>query len=110
MPVLSFREFLSLKNIAHFPIYSLENILKNHEDIAVNISQKIKPLALFQEYLEYGTYPFFKEGIISYPKRLLEVVTIIIDSDLSSIFNINSDKLDTPKKYSTCSVVPLLMR
>lgn len=108
MPVLSFREFVSLKNIAHFPSYSLEDILKNHEDIAINISQEMKPLALFQEYLEYGAYPFFKEGESSYHKRLLEVVNTTIDSDLSSIFNINSDKLDTLKKilYMLCCTSP----
>jgi predicted AAA+ superfamily ATPase len=108
MPVLSFREFLSLKNIAHFPKYSLENILENHEDIAVEIAEQIKPLALFQEYLEYGAYPFFKEGEVSYHNRLIEVVNTTIDSDLSSLFNINSDKLDTLKKvlYMLCCTSP----
>ena len=108
MPVLSFREFLALKNIAHFPTYSLEELLKNHENIAVEIGEQIKPLAYFQEYLEYGAYPFFKEGKVSYHSRLLEVVNTTIDSDLSSLFNINSDKLDTLKKvlYMLCCTSP----
>jgi predicted AAA+ superfamily ATPase len=108
MPVLSFREFLALKNVAHFPKYSLENILENHEDIAVEIAEQIKPLALFQEYLEYGAYPFFKEGEQSYHNRLLEVVNTTIDSDLSSLFKINSNKLDTLKKvlYMLCCTSP----
>jgi predicted AAA+ superfamily ATPase len=110
MPVLSFREFLALKNIAHFPSYPLEEILKNHEDIAVEITEQIKPLAHFQDYLEYGAYPFFKEGEISYHNRLWEVVNTTIDSDLASLFKINSDKLDTLKKYSICSAVPHPMR
>ena len=108
MPVLSFREFLALKNIAHFPSYSLAEILENHEDIAVEIGEKIKPLAYFQEYLEYGAYPFFKEGEVSYHNRLWEVVNTTIDSDLSSLFKINSDKLDTLKKvlYMLCCTSP----
>ena len=108
MPVLSFREFLSLKNIAHFPKYALKDILENHEDIAVEIAEQIKPLAFFQDYLEYGAYPFFKEGEISYHNRLIEVVNTTIDSDLSSLFNINSDKLDTLKKvlYMLCCTSP----
>ena len=108
MPVLSFREFLALKNIAHFPTYTLEELLKNHENIAVEIGEQIKPLAYFQEYLEYGAYPFFKEGKVSYHSRLLEVVNTTIDSDLSSLFNINSDKLDTLKKvlYMLCCTSP----
>jgi len=108
MPILSFREFLALKNIAHFPSYSLEDILENHEDIAVEIVEKIKPLEWFGDYLEYGAYPFFKEGVNSYSTRLLEVVNVTIDSDLSSLFNINSDKLDTLKKvlYMLCCTTP----
>jgi len=108
MPVLSFREFLSLKKIAHFPIYSLEDILTNHEDIAIEINQEIKPLEWFGEYLEYGAYPFFKEGVSSYNNRLLEVVNVTIDSDLASLFSINSDKLDTLKKvlYMLCTTTP----
>ena len=108
MPVLSFREFLALKNIAHFPSYTLEEILENHEDIAIEIGEKIKPLEWFGDYLEYGAYPFFKEGVNSYSNRLLEVVNVTIDSDLASLFNINSDKLDTLKKvlYMLCCTTP----
>jgi len=39
---------------------------------------------------------------------LLEVVNTTIESDLASLFNINSDKLDTLKKilYMLCSTTP----
>ncbi len=108
MPVLSFREFLSLKNIAHLRSYSLSDILEKHEDITVDILSEIKPLEWFDEYLEYGAYPFFKEGINSYGDRLLEVINATIDSDLASLFSINSDKLDTLKKvlYMLCCTTP----
>jgi len=108
MPVLSFREFLALKKVANFPSYSLDEILENHEDIVVEIAQQIKPLALFRDYLEYGAYPFFKEGERSYHNRLWEVVNTTIDSDLASLFKINSDKLDTLKKvlYMLCCTSP----
>ncbi len=108
MPVLSFREFLSLKNIAHFSSFTLDDILNKHEDIVVDIMSEIKPLEWFDEYLEFGAYPFFKEGVTSYGDRLLEVVNVTIDSDLASLFSINSDKLDTLKKvlYMLCSTTP----
>ncbi len=108
MPVLSFREFLSLKNIVHLKSYSLQEIVNSHEDIVVDILSKIKPLEYFGDYLEYGAYPFFKEGINSYSNRLLEVVNTTIESDLASIFNINYDKLDALKKvlYMLCSTTP----
>ena len=88
---------MSLKNVAHLPSFALEDILERHEDIVVDIISQVKPLEWFGEYLEYGSYPFFKEGIDSYGDRLLEVVRATIDSDLASLFNINSDKRDTLK-------------
>ncbi len=108
MPVLSFREFLAIKNIAHLPSYTLDQIISNHEDIVVDIVSEIKPLEWFGEYLEYGAYPFFKESISGYANRLLEVVNITIDSDLASLFHINTDKLDTLKKvlYMLCCTSP----
>jgi predicted AAA+ superfamily ATPase len=108
MPVLSFREYLSLKNIVHLKAYTLEEIVNSHEDIVVEILSEIKPLEHFSDYLEYGAYPFFKEGVNSYSDRLLEVVKTTVDSDLASIFNINYEKLDALKKvlYMLCSTSP----
>lgn len=107
LPVLSFREFLALKgNI--FPSFSLAEILQDHEDISVAVMMKIKPIEMFNKYLKYGCYPFFKESIAAYPKRLLEVINLTIDSDLSYIHHINSDKRDKLKKilYMLCCTSP----
>jgi len=108
LPVLSFREFLALKNIAYLKSYSLKEILTSHEDIVVEILSEIKPLEHFKDYLEYGAYPFFKEGINSYSDRLLKTIHTAIDSDLASIFSINYEKLDALKKilYILCSMTP----
>jgi len=108
MPVLSFREYLALKNIAHIRSYTLEEILSSHEDIVVDILSEVKPLEHFSDYLDHGAYPFFKEGVNSYSDRLLEVVNTTIDSDLASIFNISHEKLDALKKvlYMLCSTTP----
>lgn len=108
MPVLSFREYLALKNIAHLKPYTLEEIVTSHEDIVVDIISELKPLEHFNDYLEHGTYPFFKEGVHAYSDRLLEVVNTTIDSDLASIFSISYEKLDALKKvlYMLCSTTP----
>ena len=108
MPPLSFREYLALSNIAHLKAYKLEDILTSHEDIVVDILEEIKPLEHFENYLAYGAYPFFKEGINSYNDRLLKVINTTIDSDLATIFSINYDKLDALKKvlYMLCSTSP----
>ena len=108
LPVLSFREYLALRNIAHLKAHHLEEIVTSHEDIVVEILSQIRPLEHFTDYLEYGAYPFFKEGIGSYSDRLLEVVNTTIDTDLASIFSINHDKLDALKKvlYMLCATTP----
>jgi len=41
---LSFREFIELKKDINLPYFSLEDILKNHIDVAFEITSKIKPL------------------------------------------------------------------
>lgn len=106
--ILSFREFMSLKEIVTLPSYSLEELLLNHEDIVVDIISHVKPLEYFQDYLEYGAYPFFKEGVNSYADKLLEVVRTTIDSDLASLFKIGSDRQDILKKilYMLCCTTP----
>lgn len=107
LPVLSFREFIALNGI-HFNPYSLNNILQDHEDIVLDVVGKIKPIEMFLKYLEYGAYPFYKESIADYPKRLLEVVNVTIDSDLSFIHHIDTDKRDKLKKilYMLCRTSP----
>jgi predicted AAA+ superfamily ATPase len=98
LPVLSFREFLMLKNIINLESFDFDEIIKNHEEISFEISSKIKPLEHFKDYLKYGAYPFFKESIRDYSRKLLEVINTTIDVDLSSIFNIDTDKRDILKK------------
>jgi predicted AAA+ superfamily ATPase len=108
LPVLSFREYLMLSNIANFDSYTFKEIIENHEDISFEISSKIKPLEHFKDYIRFGAYPFFKESIRDYGRRMVEVINTTIDVDLSSIFNIDSDKRDTLKKvlYMLCSTTP----
>jgi len=108
MPVLSFREFLMLSNVAAYNSYNLNDILQNHEDISFKIASDIRPLEHFKSYLNYGAYPFFKESIPDYNTRLLDVINTTIDVDLTTIFNIDSDKRDTLKKilYMLCTTPP----
>lgn len=108
LPVLSFREFLALKENLHFKSYPLQQIIDDHESIALSIMEEIKPVALFREYLKFGAYPFFKESVTDYSKRLTEVVNTTIDVDLASINSIKPDKSDKLKKvlYMLCCSSP----
>lgn len=95
---MSLREFISLKENITFSSYSLKELLENHEDIVSEIVEKIKPLQHYTEYVEYGAYPFFEESIKDYPLRLYEVINTTIESDLSTIFNIDASKQQVLKR------------
>lgn len=82
---LSFREFLHFTQDIAFPVYSLDDLLHQHEAIAAEVVQDIKPLAHFGDYLASGYYPFFKEIPDLYPQRLSEVVNLILEVELPQL-------------------------
>jgi len=95
---LSFREYLSLRDISVFDAYTLEEILENHQSITNDISQNIKPLKLFKEYLKYGAYPFILEDEGSYHQRIVQIVNLILESDLPHINTIDMKQIIKLKK------------
>ena len=82
---LSFREYLSIKNIHTFQPYSLDEILKNHQEFAVQISKEIRPLQWFQGYLEGGYYPYFIESESLYRTKVEEVVRMMLEIELPAL-------------------------
>ena len=109
MPVLSLREFLEIETDQTFEAYELTDILENHTRIATEIMQKVRPIEYFKKYLQHGAYPFYRESLENYPSKLLEVINLTIDSDLSGIYSIDPSKLDKLKKllYMLCSTNPV---
>lgn len=96
---LSFREFLELKYALTLPKFTLEEIQSNHISIAQTIKEKLdSPLSYFREFLEYGAYPYFKEGIADFSYRLQQVVNVIIDYDLPEAKDISVNTQSKLKK------------
>lgn len=85
---MSFREYLVLKHKIKLPAYELKDILLDDNQINKTIIDKIKPLQVFDEYLQNGYYPFFVNTKQNYLKQLLNTVNLVIESDLPSIYNI----------------------
>jgi uncharacterized protein len=90
---MSFREYLEMKCEFHFSALSLDQVLNEHESransIIQNVEQKgLKILALFQDYLQWGYYPYYRE----YPNQENFAVTLeqnihtTIESDLVAIY------------------------
>lgn len=89
MQGMSFREFIELKYGHQFPVVQLEDILTNASVYISSVLEKIKPIKLFEEYLQFGYYPFFAEGETEFSIRLKQTVNHVLDNDLPSVENID---------------------
>ena len=89
LPGMSFREYLELDKGIKTPVIVLEDILRNH----ITISRELKstldtPVGLLKRYLALGYYPYFKENERSYHHRLINTISLILETDLPSVENI----------------------
>jgi predicted AAA+ superfamily ATPase len=98
MKGLSFKEFLELKLNITLSTFSLDDILTNHQNLAFEIVNKVKPFEFWNEYLKNGYYPFYFQDNLSYPIRLKETINTVIEVDIPSIFPIEYDKIINLKK------------
>ncbi len=98
LPVLSFREFIELETGETFASYMLNDIVQNHSKIALDIVSKAKPFAYFNEYLEKGAYPYYRDGKESYIQKLLRSSMQVLETDLPAIYAIDYDKINALKK------------
>jgi predicted AAA+ superfamily ATPase len=98
LPVLSFREYLELETGEAFDSYTLDEILTNHEAIAIDILSRVKPLAYFDAYLQEGAYPFYRDNKNNYIPKLLSATMQVLSTDLPAIYAIEHDKINSLKK------------
>jgi uncharacterized protein len=94
----SFREFLNFSKNLNFPAYSIDEIIENHNDIALEIKKGRAILQDFKDYLDHGYYPFLLEGKDEYFLRLGNVIEKVVFEDMASSFNLSQPKLPVIKK------------
>ncbi len=95
---LSFREYLLLKHDLEFPVFAIEDILTKANLIIPEILNKIKPIKLFEQYLQAGYYPFFVESEQDFPHKLKLTVNQVLETDLPSVEKINFIAVQNIKK------------
>ena len=90
MGTLSFKEYLELTKNIQLQSYTLEEILTQSSTISKELVFEHKDLyANFKEYLKYGAYPFFLEGINNFNNKLYNALDKIIHEDIPSLNKID---------------------
>ncbi len=82
MPGLSFREFLQFESGTELSIFKLDEIINNHVEIVIDLIKSFKPLAYFDNYLDYGYYPFYLENKNSFHQKLNETLLTVLEVDI----------------------------
>ena len=93
----SFREYLNLLTGNTFCPYTLDEIIANHEQIAQEVLQRIRPLDYFRDYLHHGFYPFFLEKR-NFSENLLKTMNMMVEVDILLIKQIELKYLSKIKK------------
>jgi hypothetical protein len=98
LPGLSLREFVLLKYNYQLPLVSLNDIISEAREITTKIPPEVKPVKYFKEYIQSGYYPYFIENESLYHEKLLNVLNVVLESDLPIIFNIDFNSVVNLKK------------
>ena len=85
MAGLSFREYMRFYKGLDLPSYSLEEILADADAICQRVCEVCHPQPLFEEYLRVGYYPFFDGDIEEYYSRIENVISFIIDQEMTQL-------------------------
>lgn len=95
---MSFREFLSFGNYLDLASFPLEEILKFHLPIAMEVTSQIKIIPLFEQYLRYGYYPYFAEEGDGFYSRLQSAIRQVLENDLPKIEDVSFATIQKIKK------------
>jgi len=85
LPGLSFREYINWINKTELSVYTLTQLLNNHPDIAKIITNDLKVIPLFIDYLKHGYYPYYKEAPDHFCNRLRDTINVILEQDLPAV-------------------------
>lgn len=89
MQGFSFREFIGMETGIYNDRLTLDQITENHIVEARKINEVVKPFQYFNQYLEHGYYPFYKEQLDLYNQRLGEVINMILEIELPLLRNVD---------------------
>ena len=95
---MSFREYLEYVGELSIPAISIEQLLSNHIEIAMDVSTKTKVMHHFDDYINHGCYPFFKEAGLDFHQQLAATVNLVIESDMVAVTDVTYATVEKTKK------------
>lgn len=98
MQGLSLREYILYTEKVEFPVFTLAQVLEDHRNLAETVWTRVKPIRKFNEYLQFGYFPFASENVNTYHLRLKEIVNVVLEADLPYMAEIDYSKIDKIKQ------------
>ena len=95
---MSFREYLEYEGVVKHESLTLEQLIGNHVEIAMDICSRTNVLGCFNKYLREGYYPFYKAVRQGFDSRLLATVNQVIESDYPQIDDVTVTTIRKTKK------------
>ena len=89
---------MEYNEVFSFNKVGFSDILDNHQEVAKEITGKIKVIPHFRKYLTSGYYPFYNEAPEQYHSRLNEVISVILETDVPTIADITYETIVKLKK------------
>ena len=89
MTGLSFREFMQFYKGIELPCFTLEEVLNDADNICQQVNRVCHPQAFFEEYLRVGYYPFYDGNEQDYYSRIENVVSFIIDQEMTQFCGVD---------------------
>lgn len=98
---LSFREFIEFELNRSLKTYTLKEVVSNHFEISREVRAEIgkeKVLNLFERYLNYGYFPYYKEGVETFQPKLLNALNKVLYEDIPASFGLKSSSVPSLQK------------
>ena len=95
---LSFREYLVMEGVVELAALSLEEILANHQDVALELTSDMKILPHWEKYFKSGYYPFYRKYAGGYSQRVLLAVNQVLESDWPSVEDVSVTTIRRARK------------
>ena len=89
MAGLSFREYLRFYKSIELPVHTLQEVLKDADAVCDEVCKVCHPQPLFEEYLRAGYYPFYDGDEQEYYSRIENVVSFIIDQEMTQLCGVD---------------------